>query len=137
MQDSFSVKDSIATETVATVPLKFCVDTDWKESMINLGFIDNVMDYDIATDEQLRKYPSKKAEESKDVLETNVFDRLVDEKPQIDMTDTDIRSLIKTLFISYHLLLHRHGLSWFTKERKKVAVFLFFSAFCPKSSVKD
>lgn len=56
--------------------------------------------------------------------------KIVDDNPQIDMTDKDARSVIEILFVYYKSILRRHGLSWITNDNEKVAVYHVLSAIC-------
>lgn len=110
------VPDTLSTEAVSPVHLKFLVDADWIEYVIELGFIADVSSYDTLTDEHLRTYLDKQAEESKEVVTIYNLDKLVEYRLHIDMKDSDARSQIKNLFVSYKTLLRSNGLSWLTKE---------------------
>lgn len=56
---------SSSNEPVRPVDLKFCVDVEFVESSIALGFITKTGSYEKLTDEQVRDFLSKRAEESK------------------------------------------------------------------------
>lgn len=56
-------KDANTTEAATTVHLKLCVDAEWIESLIALGFMDDVLTYGNVTDEELWTYLDKKAKE--------------------------------------------------------------------------
>eukprot|EP00171_Calliarthron_tuberculosum_P004017 IDg4017t1 len=70
------------------VQVKFCVDAEWIESLIDLGILDNVTSYDELTDDQLQTYFDKKAEESKEVLSLEKLDDLVAKQLRINMSDS-------------------------------------------------
>lgn len=103
--------DSFSGEAVTPVHLKFCVDAEWIESLIELGFIDKISSYDDLTDNDLREYLEEKATESKEVLTLERLDKIAANNLRIDMTDINARSRIENLFISYQSLLRRNGLS--------------------------
>lgn len=126
-------RHTVVTEPISPVHLKFCVDADWIESLLTLGFIADTSSYEDLTDELLRSYLEKKAEESKEVVTIDTLDKLVEDKLRIDMTDSDARSRIENLFVSYLTLLPRNGLSWIIKENEKVAVYHVLSSIRPET----
>lgn len=63
--------------------VKFYVDAKWIESLIVLGFIEGVNDYDTLTDEVLRKFLEDKSKESKEVL--NLVHDIVAKKLRANM----------------------------------------------------
>lgn len=58
--------------------LKYCVDAQHFTSYIELGFIDEVTSFDDMTNEQLRKYLDKEAEDSKDAVTLESLDELIE-----------------------------------------------------------
>lgn len=125
--------DTVFTEAVTPVQLKFCVDAEWIESLIELGFIDGVSLYDDLSKQVLRDYLEKKSEESKNATTIDALGKLVTNNLRIDMTDTNARSRIENLFESYHVLLRRNRLSWLTKDNEKICVYHILSAIRPDS----
>lgn len=101
----------ISTEAVTPVHLKYCVDYEWIESVLDLGFIDGVTSYNDLNDEKLRAYLTEKAKESTEVVTLDVLDKIVANQLQMNMEDNDARSRIENLFIAYRSLLRRNGLS--------------------------
>lgn len=118
---------------VTPVQLKFCLDVVWIESLIDLGFIDDVSSYETLTDDQLWTYLDKKSEESKETVTLDTLDDIVSKKLRIKISDSDAESRIENLFVSYHSLLRRHGLSWIIKDNQKIAVYHVLSAIRPES----
>lgn len=47
-------KSVVSTEAVTPVHLNVCVDLEWIESLIDLGFMEDVTSYDVLTEELLR-----------------------------------------------------------------------------------
>lgn len=113
--------------------LNFCVDADWIESLIELGFIAYVSSYKLLTDGQLRLHLDKKAEYYKEVVTISNLDKLVEDTLHFNIKNSDARCSVEKLFISYHSLLRRNGLFWLIKENEKIAVFYILSAFRPES----
>ena len=127
------VDSSVSTEPVKPVNLKFCVDAEWLESTVALGFIEPIDTVEQLTDERFRAYLDSKAEESKEVVSLSKLDELVSQELRTDMRDANATSRIQNLFINYMTLLRRHGLSWIIKENQKVAVGHVLSAIRPTS----
>lgn len=64
-------EDVITTEATKSLQIKYCVNAEWLESLINLDFIFNVCSYDAINESQLEQYLTKNAEESKDLVNIN------------------------------------------------------------------
>lgn len=127
-----AAKDVVSTEVARPVNLKFCVDAEWIESLIALDFLDDVTTYEELSDTRLRAYLDDKAVESKEVVTLDVLDDLVAKELRINMADSNAQSRIENLFISYHTLLRRHGLSWLLTDNQKLAVHHVLSAIRPE-----
>ena len=125
------VDSSVSTEPVKPVNLKFCVDAEWLESTVALGFIEPIDTVEQLTDERFRAYLDSKAEDSKEVVSLSKLDELVSQELRTDMRDANATSRIQNLFVNYMTLLRRHGLSWIIKENQKVAVGHVLSAIRP------
>lgn len=109
-------------EVIRPASLKYCMDQDWLESMIESEFIPGAADYETVTENCLRKYLEGKAQESRHVATVESIDKIVEKDLRTEMTDTDARSRMETLFATYLSLLRRNGLSWVIKDNPKVAV---------------
>eukprot|EP00180_Rhodochaete_pulchella_P004096 Plantae.Rhodophyta-Rhodochaete_pulchella.ctg7553.p1 GENE.Plantae.Rhodophyta-Rhodochaete_pulchella.ctg7553~~Plantae.Rhodophyta-Rhodochaete_pulchella.ctg7553.p1 ORF type:complete len:129 (-),score=19.30 Plantae.Rhodophyta-Rhodochaete_pulchella.ctg7553:832-1218(-) len=120
-------------EVLSPVQLKFSVDPEWIEPLIDLGFLEGASSYDTLTDYQLRTYLGGKTKESKETVAIDTFDDMVSKELRINRSDPGAKSRIENLFVSYRSLLRRHGLSWIVKDNQKVAVFHFLSAIRPES----
>lgn len=123
----------LSTDVAKPVQHKFCVDSEWLESVIELDYIKGVKSYDELTDANLCEYLESKAEPSKSVVTTDMLDKIFEDSLRMDMTDNDARSRIEDLFVTYKSLLRRHGVSWVAKENEKVAVYHVLSAIRPVS----
>lgn len=122
-----------STEAVRPVNLKFCVDADWLESAVTLGFINDAESVDEVTDSILREYLDTKAEASKDTVTVDSIDALVDKELKMDMSDRSATSRMEALFAMYTTMLRRNGLSWICKDNQKMAVYHIMGAVKPKS----
>ena len=80
--------------------IKYCVDADWLESIVFVGFIENVDSVDTLTNEQLLKYLEKKAEESKETLTAPILDSIVERELRMDMKDLSSKSRMEALLAS-------------------------------------
>lgn len=124
---------SSSTEPVRPVDLKFCVDVEFLESSIALGFITDAPDYKSLTDEQVRNFLSKRAEESKEVVTLEKLDGIVSRELRTNMRNTNAAARMQDLFTNYHTILVRNGLKWIIKDNQKVAVYHVLSAIRPNS----
>lgn len=125
--------DAATTEAVRPVSLKFCVDPEFLESAIALDLIPDASSYNDLTDTVLRKHLEAEAIDSKEALSLDALDEIVNRELRMDMANPNSRSRMQTLFVSYHKLLRRHGISWVLDDNEKVAVSHVLSAIRPKS----
>lgn len=119
------------SEPVRAVELKFCVDVDFIESSITLGFVENATSYEKLTDEQLRTFLEGRVQESKDVVTLDTLDKIVKNRLHTDMRNTNAKTRIQDLFASYNTILRNNGLLWIIEDNQKVAVSHVLSAVRP------
>jgi len=131
-----STDQGVSTEAVRPVNIMFCVDPEFLESATVLGFIDGADTVEDLTDEMLRDYLDDQAQEAEETVSLATLGTIVDEELRMDMSDRSARSRMQGLFMSYHKLLRRHGLSWVLKANEKTAVYHVLSAIRPYS-LKD
>lgn len=81
----------------------------------------------------MRAYLEKKCAESKTTLNQEALDRIVKNELRTVMRDTNALSRMRNLFVTYHLILCRHGLSWLPETNPKVAVNHVLQAVRPGS----
>ena len=117
------------------VDLKFCVEPEYLESAIALGFIPGVLSYRQLDDTTLRAFLDKKAEECKESVTLSSLDNFVSKNLKMDMQDSSAVSRMQSLFVSYHTLLRQNGLLWVMDTSPKVAVHHVLSAIRPKTTV--
>lgn len=91
--------------------LKFCNDPEYLDSAIGLDFLPGVTDYASLTDLDLRKYLGFKAEESKESVNLDALDKIVEHELKIKMSDQNAKSRVKNLFDSCHSILRRNYLA--------------------------
>ncbi len=125
--------DEMSSTTAKPISLVFCVDAEYLESAIALGFIPGVSRSGELTDEKLRSYLEGKATESKDTITLNSLNALVSKNLRTNMHDPSATSRMQSLFIQYHTLLRKHGVQWVLVDAQKVAVQHVLSAIQPKS----
>ena len=130
-----TVYGATSSEAVWPANLKFCVDSEYLEFAIALGFIE-ADDYDSLTDSVLRVHLEGKAKESVDSVTLEALDDIVERELKMDMNDKNARSPIETLFVSYHSILRRNGIAWLLDANQKVTVWHVLSAIRPKT-LKD
>lgn len=123
---------TISKETVTLVSVKFWYNVEWIESLIALGFI-VVTNYDELDDKTLRTYIDRESEESKDVLNMNVLDDIINKHLRTNMEDSNAKYRMRNHFVSYHTILHCKEIGWIMKDNQKVEVNHVLSAFSPMS----
>ena len=133
--EQLTVHGATSSEAIRPVNLKFCVDPAYLESAIALGFIE-ADDYDSLTDSVLRVHLEGKDKESEDSVTLEALDDIFERELKMDMKDTNTRSRIETLFVSYHSILRHNGIVWLLDANQKVAVGHVLSAIRPKT-LKD
>lgn len=124
---------SSSSEPVRPVDFKFCVNVEFLESSIALGFITGAKDYDSLTDEQVRHFLTKRAEESKEAVTLDKLDEIVGRELRTNMRNTNALARMQDLFSSYHTILARNGLKWIIDDNQKVAVHHVLCAIRPQS----
>lgn len=87
---------------------KYCIDREYLESALALGFIPGVDNYDDIIDTVLRKYIEERSQESKDSLNLVSLNAIISDGLEMDMTDRNAKSRIEPLFFSYQKLLRRN-----------------------------
>lgn len=132
-QLSTDASSTVTTESVRPVDLKFCVDVEYLESCMALGFIDTATDYNSLTNEDVRKVLDDRCRESKEVLTMESLDVIVERELRTDMKNTNATARMQDLFTNYHTILSRNGLKWIIKENQKIAVQHVLSAVRPVS----
>lgn len=123
-------------EAVRPVDLKFCVDVEFLTSSIALGFIPDADDFNTVTDEQVRDFLDSRATESKETVTLNGLNDIVQRELRTDMRNKNAKARMQDLFVSYHMILLRHGLKWIVTENQKVAVSHVLQAV-PPATLRD
>ena len=95
--------------------------TPFLRSTIRLGLIKAVKSYSDLSDVQLRTYLEEKREENVTTLSVAKIDEIVSNELRMDMKDTSATSRMERLFISYDMILDKHGLSWIPEKHLKLA----------------
>lgn len=126
-----TVDGSTTTEPIRPVNLRFCVDPETLDSTVSLGFLQGVYTADTLTDTVLREYLNGKAQEPEGTVTLDTLDALGRTALVMDMKDASAISRMESLFVSYHKLLHRHGLHWVLEKNQKIAVYNVLSAVKP------
>lgn len=127
------VDGSSTTEVTRPANLKFCVDAEFLESKIALGFIEDVKDFASLTDAQLRTFLEERSKESKTVVTLDKLDSIVESDLRTNMKETSASTRMEDLFTSYHTILSRHALKWIISDNQKVAVQHFLLSIRPNS----
>lgn len=97
-------------EPVRPVSLKFWIEIDQLESVIDLGFIPNVSDFGELSDTALCNLLDGKIDEDKTITTVLDIDTLVVKEICMNMSVKSAWSRMELLFMSYSTLLRRHGL---------------------------
>lgn len=79
----------MSEDIVSSGSLPFCVDPEWLESLIALGFIPGVTAAKEVSDFALRSYLNGKCEESKDVVTLESLDEVVCRELRTKMADSN------------------------------------------------
>ena len=122
-----------AADAVKPIDLKFCIDVEYLESSIALGFIPGVDSYETLTDTEVRNFLNSRAVESKEVVTLDKLDKIVDGELRTNMRNNNATARMKDLFASYYTILSRNGLKWIVTENQKVSVGHVLSAVRPVS----
>lgn len=128
-----TIQGTTTTEAIRPVNLKYCVDPEYLESALALGFIKDISDYDALTDQVLRACLDEKAQESKEDLTLEALDNIFTSELVMDICDKNSKSRMETLFLSYYKMLRRNGIAWLLKKNQKVAVYHVLSVVKPKA----
>ena len=83
------------------------------------------------TGDKLREYLDKESSESKEFFNLSTLDELVAKELSMDIANRSATSRMKSLFIQYHSLLAKQGLSWIISDNQKLAVSHVLSAIRP------
>ena len=102
---------SITTDAVQPIALKYCVDEDYLESLLALSFIPGAENYEDLQDADLRSYLETQARASKQAMTIDKMNRFVKTDLKTNMRNEDSVSRTRNLFVSYHALLRKHGVS--------------------------
>lgn len=96
-------------EITRPVSLKICVDAEYLESGIALGII-AAADYDSLSNVGLRTYLETSAQETKESINLETLDHIVDEELRLEIFDRNAKSRMENLFVSSNSILRRNGL---------------------------
>lgn len=124
---------TLTTEAVTPIALKYCVDVEFLESSLICGYIDGCASYADLTDSQLRSFLEERSAESQDSMTIEQLDKIVSQKLRTNMRNNNAKSRMQDLFSSYVTILSRNGLRWLIEENPKVAVYHVLSAVRPQS----
>lgn len=80
------------------VDLKFCMDVDFLESSIDLGFITNDTSYEDLTDEQVRAFVETRSADSKEVVTLEKLDKIVKNELRTNMKNSNAKARMQDLF---------------------------------------
>lgn len=84
------------------VELKFCVDVDFLEYSVVLGFIEGVSSYDDLTDYHIRILLEACALESKSVVTLEKPDKIIKEELYTNMKSKEDKESMPYLFVNYY-----------------------------------
>lgn len=121
----------VGPEASRPVDLKYCVDIEYLKSTIALGLIPSVSSYEELTGNTLREYLDNEAAESRNTVTLTSLESIIKRELRMDMKNPDGSARMRNLFIDYHTLLRRYGLSWVLDSSEKVAVQHVLSAIRP------
>lgn len=76
----------------------------------------------------LTQVPQSKADESKELVSVDALDKIVEQELKMKMTDQNANSRAEILFVFYHSLLRRMGLTWLLQSNQRFCVYHVLSA---------
>ena len=120
-QQLSSQTTSVSSHISKPIALKYCIHTPLLRSTIRLGLIKDVNSHIALSDEQLRKYLETKSEQNVVTLSVDKIDEIVNNELSMDMRDTSAKSRMERMFISYDMILEKHGLSWIPDKHRKLS----------------
>lgn len=101
---------AVPREPITLVSLKFCVDVEWLDLTVTLGFIDGFTIVGDVIEVALQAYLESKSGVFKEVLTLDKVDYTVQRDLRISMRDANATLWIQNLFVNYHSILRRQGL---------------------------
>lgn len=115
------------------VELRFCMDVEYLEPVIDLGFIDGVAPYEDLDSTALRKYVDKTAEKYKQEVTLEALDTIIRKQLHMDMKDRNAKSRMHSIFKNFVTTMLRNGLKWILESNQKVAAAHVLSEIKPNS----
>lgn len=116
-------QNAVWTKAAKPGSLKVYVDTEWLQSTVALGFIDNVTAIEDLMQSKLSTLLISKSEESREILSLENLDKRVSQELHMNMPDAHDTSRIQDDLVPYHFILRRSGLSWIIKNNQMIAVY--------------
>lgn len=110
------------------VDLKYCIEVDYLESTIELGFIPNAKSFKTITDAKISSFFEGLANESKKVATLAKRDKMVSDELRTDMKNNDATTRMQDLFSKYHDILRMNSLKWIIEDNQKMKVAHVLSA---------
>lgn len=130
---SQAVSGASTTDDVQPVALKYCVEQEYLESLLDLGFIEGAKTYDDVSTTVLRTYLKSQAQFSKNKLNIAGLDQMVKSELRTDMKDEDAVSSVRNLFVNCHKFLRKPGVPWVIHDNPKLAVRPITTAIYPET----
>lgn len=87
----------IMVESISSVQIKFCVDTDWLDFIIDRGFIDDFLYYVDLYDGRVRLFLESVIQENKDDETIEAVDEIGEKDLQTCMIDSNARFRVENL----------------------------------------
>lgn len=113
--------NTITDESIFPVELRYCVNADWLDFIIDFGPIVDVLHYDGIHDVQLNINFESKEQEDEDGVTIKALDNFAWNDSRF-VNDSNAGSRIKNLFASFFSSLWRNGLSGVMKKHQGIAV---------------
>lgn len=123
--------DSLSTEVIKPVGLKFCVDPEFLQSSIALGLVSNAVDCEILANHYVCELLDERCKESKETVTLDQLDKLVQNWLRTDMRNSNATTRMQDMFAEYYTFLILNGLNSLTSDSPKVAFEHVFSAIRP------
>lgn len=101
------------------VDLKFCVDVDFLEPSIDVGFIDNIASFAETTHTQICTFLELLAKASREGVILSRLDNIVADELQTNMNNAYATERMQDLSAQYHTILRINGLKWILTDNRK------------------
>lgn len=94
----------VANENVLPARLKFCMDPEYLESSLVLGFIEDDANFDDLKETFLRSFLNSKTIEEMSTVTIDSIGTIVESQLYMNLADSSAKSRMQNLFVCYHCI---------------------------------